>query len=418
MPPCLLSSKIPDLRSGIFSLMHIILFDDESRNHLLPFTHTRPVADIRCGILSMRQRWERYLQAGTSTLTEAYLQAAFPLQFAPENTYINASLFCTADLVRAITSLAPESALWQDSTLIACKTAEQTLRADELQQVARQLPAITFQGFMHRLQKVWDIFSLNGQVIKEDFELLTKGRSSQELPDYITAINPENIFVEPGAKIYPCIINASAGPVYIGKEAEIMDGSIIRGPFALCDHATLKMGAKVYGATTVGPDCKVGGEISNVVFFANSNKGHDGFLGNAVIGEWCNLGADTNCSNLKNNYDEVKIWSEYQNKSVKTGLQFCGLLMGDHSKCGINTMFNTGTVAGVSCNIYGGGFPDKFIPSFSWGGSESMTTYQIEKALDTANRMMARRNKSLSHAEIEILHHIFEVSKNQRGLLH
>jgi UDP-N-acetylglucosamine diphosphorylase/glucosamine-1-phosphate N-acetyltransferase len=398
--------------------MHIILFDDDSRNHLLPFTHTRPVADIRCGILSMRQRWESYLQTSTSTLTEEYLQPAFPLQFDTENTYVNASLFCTAELTQAITNLAPESALTQEGLLIACKTAEQALTAEDLQNVALQLPGVTFQGFIHRLQKVWDIFSLNGQVIKEDFQFLTKGRQSQELPAYVTAINPENIFVEPGANIYPCIINASAGPVYIGKDAEIMDGSIIRGPFALCEHATLKMGTKVYGSTTIGPDCKVGGEVSNVVFFANSNKGHDGFLGNAVIGEWCNLGADTNCSNLKNNYDEVKIWSEYQNKSVKTGLQFCGLLMGDHSKCGINTMFNTGTVAGVSCNIYGGGFPDKFIPSFSWGGSESMTTYQIEKAIDTANRMMIRRNKSLSHAEIEILHHIFEASKNQRELLH
>ena len=398
--------------------MNIILFDDESRNHLLPFTHTRPVADIRCGILSMRQRWESYLQTSTSTLTETYLQAAFPLQFAGAQTYVNASLFGTADLAQAIQQLAPDSALVQDDLLIACHTAEQVPTTEALRTLAGQLTIVPFPGFIHRISKVWDIFSLNGQIIKEDFELLTHGRSSQELPDYVTAINPENIFIEPGAKIYPCIINASAGPVYIGKDAEIMDGSIIRGPFALCEHATLKMGAKVYGATTVGPDCKVGGEISNVVFFANSNKGHDGFLGNAVIGEWCNLGADTNCSNLKNNYDEVKIWNEYQNKSVKTGLQFCGLLMGDHSKCGINTMFNTGTVAGVSCNIYGGGFPDKFIPSFSWGGSEGMTTYQIEKAIDTANRMMVRRNKSLSHAEIEVLHHIFEVSKSQRELLH
>ena len=418
MTLCLLSSNFPDLRTGIFTPMNIILFDDESRNHLLPFTHTRPVADIRCGILSMRQRWEAYLQTTTSTLTEGYLQAAFPVQLAGQQTYINASLFCTAELVLAIQQLAPETVLVQDNLLLACNTSNQAASPEALQALAAQLTQVSFHGFIHRIGKVWDIFSGNGAAIQADFELLTKGRNSQELPAFVTAINPENIFVEPGAKIYPCIINASTGPVYIGKDAEVMDGSIIRGPFALCEHATLKMGAKVYGATTVGPDCKVGGEISNVVFFANSNKGHDGFLGNAVIGEWCNLGADTNCSNLKNNYDEVKIWSEYNNKSVKTGLQFCGLLMGDHSKCGINTMFNTGTVAGVSCNIYGGGFPDKFIPSFSWGGSEGMVTYQIEKAIDTANRMMIRRNKSLSPAEIGILNHIFEVSKNQRELLH
>ncbi|RYZ22555.1 MAG: glucose-1-phosphate thymidylyltransferase, partial [Sphingobacteriales bacterium] len=254
--------------------------------------------------------------------------------------------------------------------------------------------------------------------IKDDFALLTKGRQSQLLPGYVTALHTENIFIEPGAKVYPCIINAEKGPVYIGKDAEIMEGCIIRGPFALGEHAVLKMGAKVYGATTLGPGCKVGGEISNVVFFANSNKGHDGFLGNAVIGEWCNLGADTNCSNLKNNYDEVKIWDEHEQKSVKTGLQFCGLLMGDHSKCGINTMFNTGTVAGVSCNIYGAGFPEKFIPSFSWGGPEGMVTYALDKALATANRMMIRRDKELTPAEVKVLQHIFAKTEQQRELMH
>lgn len=408
----------PTFAAEFSNPMNIILFDGEARNHLLPFTHTRPVADIRCGILTMRERWETNLQTTSSTLTEAYLQKAFPLQGADHNMYINAALFCTPELVQAVKTLAPGAALVQDGELLACNTGAQPTSPQALLDHSRELEQVLFRGFIHRLQRVWDIFALNGQAITEDFALLTQGRDSQELPAYVTAIQPENIFVEPGARIYPCIINASAGPVYIGEDAEIMDGCVIRGPLALGAHATLKMGAKIYGTTTIGPDCKVGGEISNVVFFANSNKGHDGFLGNAVIGEWCNLGADTNCSNLKNNYDEVKIWSEYQNKSVKTGLQFCGLLMGDHSKCGINTMFNTGTVAGVSCNIYGGGFPDKFIPSFSWGGSEGMTTYQVEKALDTANRMMARRNKSLSDAEIEILHHIFEASKNQRELLH
>lgn len=398
--------------------MNIILFDGESRNQLLPFTHTRPVADIRCGIMTMRERWEAFLQHPASTLTEPYLQRAFPLLAAAQNIYINASVFATQELVTAIQALAPGTALLQDEILIACNTTAAPDSWAALGAHSRELNALPYHGFIHRLQKVWDIFTTNGQAITDDFALLTHNGQSQELPDYVTAVNRENIFVEPGARIYPCIINASTGPVYIGKDAEIMDGGIIRGPFALCAHATLKMGAKIYGATTIGPDCKVGGEVSNVVFFANSNKGHDGFLGNAVIGEWCNLGADTNCSNLKNNYDEVKIWNEYLNKSVKTGLQFCGLLMGDHSKCGINTMFNTGTVAGVSCNIYGSGFPDKFVPSFSWGGSEGMTTYKIEKAIDTANRMMARRNKSLSDAEIEILHHIFEVSKNQRELLH
>lgn len=279
------------------------------------------------------------------------------------------------------------------------------------------LKQIPFGESIHQLERVWDIFGRNEQAIKEDFQIVTHDLQSQLLPDYVTALNPSNIFVEPGAKVYPCIINAEAGPVYIGKDAEIMEGCIIRGPFVLGEHAVLKMGAKVYGGTTLGPGCKVGGEISNVVFFANSNKGHDGFLGNAVIGEWCNLGADTNCSNLKNNYDEVKIWDEYENKSVKTGLQFCGLIMGDHSKCGINTMFNTGTVAGVSCNIYGSGFPEKFIPSFSWGGSEGMVTYALDKAIATANRMMMRRHKELSTGEINVLKHIFNSTQKQRELM-
>jgi UDP-N-acetylglucosamine diphosphorylase/glucosamine-1-phosphate N-acetyltransferase len=230
-------------------------------------------------------------------------------------------------------------------------------------------------------------------------------------------VGKESLFIEPGAVINAgVIINAATGPVYIGPDSEILEGCMLRGPIALHEHAVIKMGAKIYAGTTIGPGCKVGGEISNVVFFANSNKGHDGYLGNAVIGEWCNLGADTNCSNLKNNYDEVKIWDEYNNRSVRTGLQFCGLIMGDHSKCGINTMFNTGTVVGVSCNIWGGGFPEKFIPSFAWGGSEGMTTYQFARAMDTALRMMARRGKTLSEAETEMYRSIFAATEAQRSL--
>ncbi|WP_118972797.1 GlmU family protein [Taibaiella koreensis] len=428
--------------------MSFILFDGPARYRFLPFTHTRPLADMRCGILTMRERWELLLEAATGTLTEAYLQGVFPLH--PEgagitdrlkqlfeqrpgaslpasqvstpgssmaHTYINSTLFATADMAKAVHDLQPGEALMQDEVLIAYRT-EQTLEHGKELETARQaIKVIGYTSFFRKLEQVWDLFSANEQSIKDDFALITTGRQSQELPAYVTALNPSNIFIEPGAKIYPCILNAVSGPIYIGKDAEIMDGSIIRGAFALGEHAVLKMGAKVYGGTTIGPGCKVGGEISNVVFFANSNKGHDGFLGNAVIGEWCNLGADTNCSNLKNNYDEVKIWDEYEHRSVRTGLQFCGLLMGDHSKCGINTMFNTGTVAGISCNIYGGGFPEKFIPSFSWGGSDGMTTYTLEKALDTANRMMVRRNRQLSAGEKAVLQHVFERTAKQRNLM-
>lgn len=397
--------------------MNLILFDDTSRNQLLPFTHTRPVGDIRCGILTQRERWEKYLETeGSSTLTVPYLQEVFPAHFSEQNTYVNAAVFCTAELSTAIGSLPDNTALLCKDQLIAFKSNTAFPDQPSLTQAAQSAAATSIEATA--LQHVWDIFSLNDWAVKNDFALLTKGKKSQAIPPHVTVIHAEQVFLEDGATVAPCIINAATGPVYIGKDAEVMEGCMIRGPLALGEHAVLKMGAKVYGATTIGPGCKVGGEISNVVFFANSNKGHDGYLGNAVIGEWCNLGADTNCSNLKNNYDEIKVWNEYENKSVRTGLQFCGLIMGDHSKCGINTMFNTGTVAGVSCNIYGGGFPDTFIPSFSWGSKGDMVTYNLDKALDTAHRMMNRRNKQLSAAERVLFAHIFELTAKQRAVLH
>ncbi len=398
------------------ALMHLILFDTPDRNQLYPFTHTRPVADIRCGIHTLRERWEHHLDTKSGTLTEAYLQQAFPVTYKDTaNTYVHSSVFCNTALATAVKRLQPGDALISDDILIALCTAEQLTYPFQPDLVTYNL--ISYKDPIRMLHDIWEIFSFNEAAIREDFNETTRNRVSRALPEYVTAINPENIFVEEGARVYPCIINASAGPVYIGKDAEIMEGCLLRGPLALCDHSTLKMGAKIYGATTIGPGCKVGGEVNNAVFFANSNKGHDGFLGNAVIGEWCNLGADTNCSNLKNNYDTIKIWNEYQQKSMSTGLQFCGLMMGDHSKCGINTMFNTGTVAGVSCNIYGAGFPEKFIPSFSWGGSEGMVTYTLKKAMDTANRMMERRNLQLSEAETDILKYVYEHTEKQRSLL-
>jgi len=399
--------------------MNLILFDDESRHHLLPFTHTRPVADIRCGIFSMRERWEKLLGASSSSLTAAYLQAAFPQMPAPgNNIYVNGGVFASEDLRDAVQALVPGQALLHGVQIIAFCTSEQLRDFSGVGTHIAGFEKRFFREPISKLEKTWDIFTLNAAALQQDFLLITRGRKSAAIPGFVTAICPENIFIEETAVLNPAIINAAHGSVYIGSKAEVMEGCMIRGVFSLCSHAVLKMGAKVYGATTIGPGCKVGGEISNAVFFSNSNKGHDGFIGNAVIGEWCNLGADTNCSNLKNNYDEVRVWSEYENKSVKTGLQFCGLLMGDHSKCGINTMFNTGTVVGVSANIFGGNFPAKFVPSFSWGGSDKMETYQLEKAIDTANRMMARRGQTLSEAEVGVLEHIFEQSRKQRDLLH
>lgn len=390
--------------------MNYILFDDNRKNNLLPFTHTRPIADIRCGILTMRNRWEKHLQNKTSTLSDAYLQEVFPIHFTEHNIYINSAVIAHNKVMEAIHRLELNHALVQGNTIIAYRTASAFSSFDQLHESANSATKVNYEDTIIMLQNVWDIFSLNGKILELDFEHLTLGRESEPLPKWVTVVGDGKIFIEKGAVINPCIINTTAGSVYIGMDAEIMEGCLIRAPFALCTHAVLKMGAKIYGPTTIGDGCKVGGEVNNVVFFANSNKGHDGFIGNAVIGEWCNLGADTNCSNLKNNYDEVKIWSETEKQMIKTGLQFCGLLMGDHSKCGINTMFNTGTVVGVSCNIFGASFPDKFIPSFTWGGVENTTQYNFGKAIEAANKMMQRRNTSLTESEEKVLWHIFNNS--------
>ena len=389
--------------------MEYILFDSTDRDRLLPFTHTRPVADIRCGILTMRERWELLLGKTTSTITESYLQAVFPLNESGDNLYLNGAVFGDTDLLDVINTLPLGKALAKDGIVIAARLAAHEYSISDFHERVKSLSQLQYDGPIYSLKNVWDIFSLNDRALRDDHILLTKGRQSAPIPEGVTVTGNQNLFIEEGAKIYAgCIINAAAGPVYIAKDTEILEGTMMRGPIAICEHAVVKMGAKLYGATTIGPGCKVGGEINNVVFFANSNKAHDGYLGNAVIGEWCNLGADTNCSNLKNNYDEIKIWDEAARKSVKTGLTFCGLLMGDHSKCGINTMFNTGTVVGVSCNLFGGGFPEKFVSSFSWGGSEGIATYDFNRAMETANRMMGRRNKQLSTEETGMYRHIYE----------
>jgi UDP-N-acetylglucosamine diphosphorylase/glucosamine-1-phosphate N-acetyltransferase len=396
--------------------MNYILFDDDTRLKLLPFTHTRPVADIRCGIFTMRERWEQVLSSPTSTITEKYLQQVFPNNSSDENVYINGSVFATAELADGINSLQIESCLVNNDLVIAIKSSNASIGTAEPVASADALNKISYKGEVRRLANVWDIFAENELQIKKDFLQITSGRQTADIPSNVIVSGQENLFIDKGAKINAgVIINAEAGPVYIGEEAEIMEGAMLRGPLAIGKHAVIKMGAKIYGGTTIGPGCKVGGEISNSVFFANSNKAHDGFIGNSVIGEWCNLGADTNCSNLKNNYDEVKIWDEAKGTNVSTGRIFCGLMMGDHSKCGINTMFNTGTVVGVSANIFGGGFPEKFIPSFSWGGADQLETYRFEKAMETARKMMERRNIIFTDAEIEMYRQIFQNTSAQRS---
>jgi UDP-N-acetylglucosamine diphosphorylase/glucosamine-1-phosphate N-acetyltransferase len=389
-------------------MMNIILFDDERRAHLLPLTFTRPVADLRIGILTIKEKWERFTKFPVSFLSQDYLQEKFPLVVGDDNLLIAGSLLPSAELWEKIQTLEPGEALSQRGELLAARNV-----SNNFQTIASAYSIKEYELTSPRISDLWDIFSQNGQAISFDFKLLTSGRVSQTIDKSNTVIGTD-IFVEQGAKITCAVLNASQGPIYIGKNAEIWEGSLIRGPFALCENASVKMGAKIYGATTIGPESRVGGEISNVVIQGYSNKGHDGFLGNAVLGEWCNIGADSNNSNLKNNYAEVKVWSYPLQRFVPTGLQFCGLVMGDHSKCGINTMFNTGTVVGVSANIFGAGFPRNFIPSFTWGGPQGSTEYQLEKASETARLVMIRRGKNFDGLEQDIFNKVFELTKSFR----
>ena len=389
--------------------MNYILFDGPARTALLPFTYTRPVADIRIGILTIREKWEKYLGSTTTTLTEEYLSDKYPMVELEENVMINASYLPNENLVAIISNLKSNQAVFKGDAVVAFFTNDSQEEVD-----FDQYEIIEFHNDCLTVEHTWDIFAKNDAAIREDFALVTEDRISQRISKTVNVISPENIFVEEGVKMEFVTLNASTGPIYIGKNAEIMEGSVIRGPFALCEEAQVKLASKVYGATTVGPHCRIGGEINNSVLFGYSNKGHDGFLGNSVLGEWCNIGADSNNSNLKNNYEEVKLWSFETESFAKTGLQFCGLMMGDHSKCGINTMFNTGTVVGVSANIFGSGFPRNFIPSFSWGGAKGFTTYLTSKAFEVAKVVMLRRGIELSEQESAILEHVFELSAAYR----
>ncbi len=393
--------------------MNYILFDSIVRSNLLPLTFTRPVADIRFGILTIREKWEKYLQVETSSLTEDYLSIKFPLVKADENILINGSICPNNTLIEEIAKLKPGQTLAKDDTIIAmCLTAETLEKFGD----SDAEETIFFFFFFFFFENTWDIFYLNGSLVPQDFELLTKGRKSQPLSKSNRVVDPENIFVEEGAKVEFAILNASTGPIYIGKDAEIMEGSKVRGPLALCNNAILKMDAKIYGPTTIGPFAKVGGEVNQSVILGYSNKAHDGFLGHSVIGEWCNIGADSNTSNLKNSYEEVKLWSYTEDSFVPTGLQFCGTIMGDHSKCGINTMLNTGTVVGVNANVYGPGYQRNFIPSFSWGGTMGYVDFDLNKAYRIAEAVFARRGKSFDQTEKAIIKEVYNLThKNRRA---
>lgn len=387
--------------------MNHILFDPNYRVDLLPLALTRPVSEFRIGIITITEKWEKLLNAKPSFITEAYLSEKYKTIITDENLLINGSVLPNMELINEINALKINQALYANDLLIAIKLDKNSTEQFNVTtfKSAEMIQCIVEFKFIRNL---WDVFQLNEFAIIEDFKLITKGRISKPISSTNKLINKENIFIEEGAIVEFAILNASTGPIYIGKDAEVMEGSIVRGPLALCEHSALKLGTKIYGATTVGPHSKVGGELNNVVIFGFTNKAHDGFLGNAVVGEWCNLGADTNNSNLKNDYSQVKIWNYGQKRFISTGLQFCGLFMGDHSKCGINTMFNTGTVVGVCCNIFGAGFPRNFLPSFTWGGPQGMEVYKQVKAFKVIEQVMLRRNLQFTDIDQNILTAIFD----------
>ncbi len=395
---------------------NIILFDDPwIRQQLLPFTYTRPVAGIRCGIHTISEKWANWLQTNISYQTENYLRSRFPLNTTTDNIYINGALCPDTDLVERISNLPSETALYSDQNLVlAVRTASENW---DPSYDYKTISKLRYDGPFVMISNVWDIFTNNGNQINADFELL-RSRKSEALTDpYTRCYHPERIFIEPGANIKAAILNAENGPIYIGPNATIQEGAAIQGPFAMGESAIIAQNAKIRMNTTVGPFCKVGGEVSGSVLFGYSNKGHDGYLGNSVLGEWCNLGANTNNSNLKNDHTNVKLYSYISEKLENTGLTLCGLFMGDYSKAGISTMFNTGTMVGVNVNVFGAGFQPKHIPSFSWGGaSDGFTEYRFEKAMGVASDTVNRRGLTFGEDHIHILKEIFERTEKQRTI--
>lgn len=395
---------------------NIVLFDEpQVRGNLLPITFTRPVANIRQGILTIREKWERVLPGTYSYLTQDYLRVKYPMDDAPESLFIAGHLSPDSALVEAVQGLASGEALMHGGETLAYRGSVAAFEAKAYGSVREYDSNIT------AINMLYDIFMGNGDAIRRDYRLVTAGRESAPLSDTCTVVGPTmmddgtpSIFIEEGATVEGAIINVKNGPVYIGRDAEVMEGACLRGPIALCGHSVINMGTKVYPDTTIGPWCKVGGELNNVVMIGYSNKAHDGFLGNAVIGEWCNLGAGAVASNLKNDYTEIKLWNYPAHRFLKTGLQFCGLIMGDHSKAGINTMFNTATVVGVGCNIHGAGFPRNFIASFSEGGNAGFSDVQLTKFFDIARRVMARRHVDLTDTDRAIFDSIYAIAETYK----
>ncbi|GLR19136.1 glucose-1-phosphate thymidylyltransferase [Portibacter lacus] len=397
--------------------MNLILFDDDSRDRMLPLVYTRPVCELRVGILTIREKWELLLDTKASYITQDYLSKKYPIQITDRNLVINGALLPTKKLVELFSQLETNQAVIYNDELLAANLDDVQFKLLE-----DDLPISELSGYdiskdtsIQLVDELWKIYTLNGSEIENDFSLITKDRTTQPISHSNTIIGTGRIFLEEGAIVEGAIMNSNNGSIYIGKDAEVMEGSMIRGGFALCANSKVKMGAKVYGPTTVGPWSKIGGEVNNSVILGYSNKGHDGYMGNSVIGEWCNIGADTQTSNLKNNYTDIKLWNYQEKRFIQTGEQFCGLIMADHAKSGISIMFNTGTVVGVASNIFGTGYPRNFIPSFAWGSIKGYETYKLDKAFDTMERVMKRRGMKLNELDKEIIETIYSDSAKYRS---
>ncbi|MGB0294757.1 MAG: putative sugar nucleotidyl transferase [Flavobacteriaceae bacterium] len=385
--------------------MTLILSDFNFHGSFLPLTFNKPIAELRFGILTVRERWEKMTGLKTFVQSESYLADKF--EFADEakdKLVINATILPNKSLVEQILNLKDQTVLLQENRIIAYRSKNFLTSYEELTSVVCDEPVI-------QITKSWHLFSKLRAAFDVDFELLTAKRVSQNYHPSNTVIGNHPVFIEEGAQVYASVLNTQQGPIYIGKNSQIMEGSLLRGPIGIAQDSTVKMGAKIYGPCCFGPQSKVGGEIKSVMFFGYSNKGHDGFLGDSVIGEWCNLGADTNTSNLKNNYAKVKLWNYESERFDQTDEQFLGLIMGDHSKSAINTMFNTGTVIGFSCNIYGSGFPRNFIPSFSWGGNLGYSDFKLKKAIEVARIAMDRRGVEFSEEDEHLFEKIYNLEQ-------
>lgn len=393
-------------------MLNIILFDSDARSHLQPLTSTRPMGELRLGILTLREKWEHRLRGSVSYITQEYLQEKYPIRIEAENLVINGGIIPTEEICRRIDALGMGEALLYEGELVAARLNEaqfETLIDDE---EVRELQGKELESTISvtRIEHLWQLTRLNATAILDDYQLITSGRKSQPVSPTNRLIGPtQNVFLEEGVQMECCVLNAHAGPIYVGKNAEIMEGSMLRGPVVIGAETIVKMGAKIYGPTSIGAGCRIGGEIVRSILFANSNKAHDGYLGDSVLGEWCNLGAATNNSNLKNNYSEVKLWDYDTQRFEKTGEQFVGLIMGDHAKSGINTMFNTGTVVGIFSNVYGAGYQRNFIPDFSWGGTDKgYRSYKFTEACETAALVMSRRNIPFTDFDKAILYHVYD----------